>query len=239
MKKLFLIFLLLAAINLTAQEAKIKYNQNYDKYWIHFGFTVGLNTMDFIIQNSAEFLDPNVINQIYSIENHRTLGFQLGPIINLRISEHMDFRFLITFSFGQRNLQYLITDTTQTQLVLSKKIMDIPSTFMEFPLLLKYKGDRLNNIRPYVITGIAPKYDLATRKKIKEEEKPKIKLKQFDYYYTAGAGMDFYLPYFKLSVEFKFDLGFKNVMVPDDTQYTKAIDKLRSKSFMLSFHFEG
>jgi hypothetical protein len=234
MKKLFLIFLLLSTINLTAQDAKIKYNQNYDKYWVHFGFTVGLNTMDFIIQNSADFYNPNVINYVYSIENHRTLGFQLGPIINLRLSEHLDFRFLITFSFGQRNLQYLIADTSKTQLILSKRIMEINSTYMEFPLLLKYKGDRLNNISPYVITGIAPKYDLAIRKKSKE-----ILFRPFDIFYTAGAGMDFYLPYFKLSVEFKFDLGFKNIMEPDTTQFTKAIDKLRSKCFMLSFHFEG
>jgi hypothetical protein len=116
--------------------------------------------------------------------------------------------------------------------------MKLASTFVEFPLLLKYKAKRINNYRPYVIAGINYKLDLASKKKIKEEEMPKIRLKQGDFAYEIGFGIDFYTTYFKFSPEIKFAVGTLNVMVPDNTQYTSSIKYLKSNIFMLSFHFE-
>ncbi len=57
-------------------------------------------------------------------------------------------------------------------IILTHIIEDVPdgvrveSSFLEFPLLLKYKGDRLNNVRPYVIGGLNYRYDLAGSKGI-------------------------------------------------------------------------
>ena len=150
----------------------------------------------------------------------QSVGFQLGPISNLRLGEYLDLRFLIMLTFSQRDLEYYVLKDTadDNSLVFDYYKMKLSSTFIEFPLLLKYKGQRINNIRPYVIAGLNPKLDLSARKKIPEIEMPKIRLKQKDLYYEIGAGMDFYTTYFKFSTELKFSAGLLNVMQPDDTQ---------------------
>ncbi len=236
MKNLLLIIFLMSSLPVLGQREQLKNLPNYNRKRVHFGFTIGLNTMDFDIQKSANFLDNN---EIYAIENQRQIGFHIGPVSSFRINDYLNFRALITLSFGQRDLNYWrLKDTLSPADGLSLHTMKIASTFLEFPLLLKYKAVRINNFAPYVIGGFNPKIDLAARKKIKPEEMPKIRLSNFDPAYELGFGIDFYLEYFRLSAEIKYSAGFKNVLVPDDTNYSSSIDKLSSRMIMFSLHFE-
>ena len=138
--------------------------------------------------------------------------------------------------FGQRNISYVLKSKKDTAYYTHE--MKIESIFLDFPLLLKYKAARLNNYRPYLIGGASVRYDLASQKKIKEEEKPKIRLNPLDFYYELGFGIDFYLPYFKLSTELKLAVGLMNVLNRDNTEFTSSIGKMNSKLILLSFHFE-
>ncbi len=53
-----------------------------------------------------------------------------------------------------------------------------------------------------------------------------------------GFGMDFYLEYFKFSPQIKLSKGILNLISADETVYTKSIQQLNSKGWMLSFTFE-
>lgn len=224
------------ATMLNAQERKVKNLTGYDRKPVHFGFTLGLNTMDFLIYPNNRL---NASPLIYSVENQKMPGFNLGPIANFRLGRYFDFRTLIVLSFGQRNLQYRISeDAAGSGSLLAIEEMQIESTFLELPMLIKYKASRLNNFRPYLIAGGNPKIDLAARKEIKDEDMPQIRLQNYDIYYEVGIGADFYLPYFKFSAEIKYSQGLLNVMKPDETPYTKILDKIHSRMIMLSFHFE-
>ena len=116
------------------------------------------------------------------------------------------------------------------------------SSVLEFPLLLKLKGDRLNNGRPYIIGGLNYRYDLSGKKEVDEAKPIFIRLKRPDLYYEMGAGLDFYLTYFKLSVEVKMSNGLSNVIVkdaaPEHTELYTAIAKMKSQIWVLSFPFE-
>jgi hypothetical protein len=159
---------------------------------------------------------------------------------NLRINDYFHLRLLVDLSFGQRDLKYwMVKDTSAANPVITTHVMKISSAYIEFPLLLKYKSMRLNNFSPYLIGGINPKIDLAAQKEIKEEEMPKIKLNRFDIAYELGSGIDFYLPYFRLSAELKYSIGLLNTPVADGTEFTGAIKQMNSKIWMISFHFEG
>ena len=210
----------------------------FDKQFVHFGFTIGFNTADFSIRNSGSFLDT--ATHIYSIENKQMPGFQIGPISNFRIADHWDLRFLVNLTFSQRNLTYYHLDRINQdgEKEYDFHVMKLPSTFIEFPVLVKFKGDRINNYRFYVIGGANAKLDLASKKKIPEVEKPRIRLAQPDYYGEIGVGVDFYLPYFKFSPEIKYSTGFTNVAVPDGSDYTNSMLYLKSNMIYLSFHFE-
>lgn len=239
-KKILIIFLILfSGIYSFSQQNKVQNLRLYDQKRLHFGFTVGINTSDFYIRNSDTFFDTAVISEVYGIENKQQPGFHLGPISNLRLGKFLDLRLLVNLTFTQRDLHYrLLKENSSGDNYFADHTMVLSSTFLEFPLLLKYKSERINNYRVYVIGGVNPKMDLATKKKIPEDKMPMIRLSQPDIYAEFGAGIDFYLPYFKFSPELKMGVGFNNMLVEDNTQYSGAMKYLKSKIIMLSFHFE-
>ena len=240
MRKFTTLLLLFCTLNGFAQKQQVQNLPQLDKKKLHFGFTVGTNLMDFTIDKADNFFDESEFNQIYAIENVPNAGFHLGPVSNLRINDNFHLRLLIDLSFGQRNLTYWhVEDTTSANPNLSKHLMKLSSTYIEFPLLLKYKSMRLNNISPYLLAGMNPKIDLAAQKKINDNEIPKIRLNRYDLAYELGFGIDFYLPYFRFSTELKYSVGLFNAVVPDGTQYTDAIKRMNSRMWMISFHFEG
>lgn len=205
----------------------------YDQQKMHFGMALGLNNMDFTIHNSVDFF---MIDSIYSIENRRNVGFNINIVSNYNLFPNFSIRCLPGLDFGQRNLEYEVFSNDS---VFSKVDMIIESTFLDIPLLFKYKSDRVNNFRAYIVGGGAFRYDLAARKFIKPEEQPKIRLKKSDWYYEVGFGTDFFLEYFKFALEIKYCVGIRDMTVHDSSQFTRAIDKMNSKLLIISLLFEG
>jgi hypothetical protein len=189
--------------------------------------------MDFKITPSQKFYQINGLYPEVSVLNP---GINIQIISDLRPANHLDIRFLPGVSFGQRVIRFYKNG------VLVNDQQRLESSFLEFPLLLKYKGERLNNVRPYVIGGFNFRYDLAGKKEFDEAKPIYIRIKRPDLYYEMGAGLDFYLTYFKLSIELKMSDGFGNVLVkeaaPGHPEYYNAIEKMKSQIWILAFHFE-
>jgi len=221
-------------INLSGQRQKPKNESWYDEKLLHFGFSLGFNMMDFNITSSKDYLEAESFYPEVSLLNP---GINIQIVTDLRPAKYLDIRFLPGVSFGQRNVRYYENE------VLVNEQQRLESSFLEFPLLLKYKGDRLNNVRPYLIAGPNFRYDLAGKKEYDDEKPVYLRLKRPDLYIEAGAGLDFYLTYFKLSVELKMSNGIRNILVdeaapiPNDV-FRNAIEKMRSQIWVLAFHFE-
>jgi hypothetical protein len=215
------------------QKQKPKNESWYDEKLLHFGFSLGFNAMDFDITPSQSFLDSTSIYPEVSILNP---GINIQIVTNLRPGKYFDIRFLPGVSFGQRTVRYYVN---QVPYPVPQRV---ESSFLEFPLLLKYKGARLNNVRPYVIGGFNYRYDLAGKKEYDDEKPVYIRLKRPDLYYELGAGLDFYLTYFKLSIELKMSNGIRDVLIkepaPGHSEYYNAIEKMKSQIWVLAFHFE-
>jgi hypothetical protein len=215
------------------QKQKPKNESWYDDKLLHFGFSLGFNTMDFNITPSQAFLDSTSIYPEVSILNP---GINIQIVSNLRPSRYLDIRFLPGVSFGQRVIRYYKDG------VIYNDDQRLESSFLEFPLLLKFKGERMNNVRPYVIGGLNFRYDLAGKKEFDDERPVYIRVKRPDLYYEFGTGIDFYLSYFKLSVELKMSNGIRDVLVregaPGHSEFYNAIEKMKSQIWVLSFHFE-
>lgn len=237
MRKRLLNIILILLFVLPHAEAQISKPLNlpkYDQIPLHFGMALGLNTMDFTIHNSALFL-TSAIDSIYSIENVPRFGFNINTVSNFNFYKNCALRFLPGLNFGQRDMYYWVRRDS----VFFQHVMKIESTYLDFPLLFMYKGKRINNFRPYLIGGGSFKLDLASQRKVWEEEKPKITLTRTSWYYEVGFGTDFFLEYFKFGLELKYVVGVNNVLRPDPTQYSRAIERMNSKMIMLSFLFEG
>lgn len=233
-RRLIILLLLLTPILLSAQKAKPKNDSNYDERMLHFGFSMGLNTMDFNIKLSDEAIANKTTVETVSLKP----GINIQIVTDFRPSTYLDVRFLPGVSFGQRNVSFY--DSTGT--AWGEEPQKLESSFLEFPLSLKYKGMRLNNSRPYIIGGINFRYDLAGKKEYDDQQEIYLRLNRADLYYEAGAGIDIYLPYFKLTIEAKMSNGLRDILVhepaPGYPQYANAIKSMRSQIWVLSFHFE-
>ena len=232
-KRILILLILLIPLAASAQKAKPKNDSNYDERLLHFGFSMGLNTMDFNVK-----MNPSDTNNWTAEVVSLKPGINIQIVTDYRPTTYLDIRFLPGVSFGQRNLNFYDEDG-----VLVNDKQQLKSSFLEFPLLVKAKGMRLNNSRPYLIGGVNFRYDLAAKKEYDEDSDVYIRLRKADLYYEVGAGIDFYLPYFKLTIEAKMSNGLRDVLVHDEPhpyhpQYVNSIESLKSQMWVLSFHFE-
>ncbi len=254
MKKVLIsIIFLIVACSVFAQKQKINYLTTFDDKLFHFGFTIGMNTLDFNVVNynpigENEDFRPYVDGAGNIIVNYDDLirsdvatlvpGFTVGIITSMRLSKDFNLRFLPGLSFGERQLTFNVPVIDINEYDESLSFFTIRSTFLDFPLLIKYKARRINNDRPYVIFGGAYRHDIS-----RTAQEDLIKLKNGGFYAEVGGGWDHYFAFFRFSIEAKFSFGLNNQLgdLPAPTQrlyYAQSIKDLRSKIFTLSFHFE-
>lgn len=218
--------------NAAAQRNTVESLPKYDKQVIHFGFMLGLNKTDFVVKRIGEF---NHLDSLYVVEVVPTSGFNLGIVSNLRLAENFDLRFVPDLAFSERDLVYTFYVNNSLQSITTKKI---ESTFLEFPLELKFKSNRVGNYRVYFLTGVKYSIDMVSQAKVQSKDKDFVRLRKNDYGYTIGAGFDFYMQLFKLSIEAKMYHGFQNLLVTDSKIFSSSLNSLRSKIFLISLTFE-
>jgi hypothetical protein len=249
--KKFLLLLAFYPVLVSAQKEKVKNDPYHDDKWLHFGFSLGVNTMDFGIKSSQMAVDSGIYTEVSTLRP----GFHVHALSNLRLAKNFDLRFTPGIAFGGvREINYVLTKKNSTLINPADNPVRIESNFLEFPLLFKYKSERLNNFRPFLIGGLNTRLDLAATKKTwgrSKKENNLVLLKPFDLYYEFGGGMDFYLQYFKFGIEFTYSVGMTNVLrtsitrhgetivpPPEDAIFTNAIKRLNSRMFMVTLHFE-
>lgn len=269
-KALFAIGVMLCMIPqvLVAQTQKPKNLIMYDTEPYHFGFILAINQMSysfdfvkdyqFIPHPSFEYPDhmdphftPEATYYMLSIEPIYQPGFTVGVVGNLRLGKYFDLRLIPSLSFGTRTIKYYMyreADFLPEELKLIEEQKSIFSTFIEFPLHVKYKSKRLNNVAAYVIAGGNFKIDLASQKKWDIDiQSPQgqqmtvtnnIRVKKIDVAAEIGAGFDFYTSYFKFGIEAKMSFGLLNVLDSQNLIYDSSIENLQNRTFQISLTFE-
>ncbi|MBL7934954.1 MAG: outer membrane beta-barrel protein [Bacteroidia bacterium] len=214
---------------------------------VHFGFSLAYNRTDFrihTVKNSA-FPDTLIGDVRYGIKTIYTKsdpGFALGIISDFRLHDYLRVRFTPNISFASRSLDYTLQNANRDSTKLYKK--SVESTFIILPLELKLQSKRLDNFGAYVIFGGGYTLDLVSKKKGQavggaNQLDDAVLLKRDDYFYSGGAGVDFYLQYFKLGLEVKMIQGTKNLLQKNNNIFTNSIDKVNSKMVIFSVTFEG
>lgn len=215
--------------------------QNYRKFdrkFIHFGFMLGVNTTDLSTQYK-----PNMLAEydMYSITNKSQPGFQLGLISSMKLGTPLlRLRFIPSLSFQERILNYTFYAEDDPDKEFDEYEERIGSTNLDFPLLLKFRTARYNNFAAYIVAGAQYTLDLQSKEKNAQKySDPFIKLYRDDFQAQVGAGVDFFLPFFKFGIELKLSHGFKNALIQDNTRLSKPIDKLYNRVWWISLTFEG
>jgi hypothetical protein len=254
--KFLLLFVVLCfAGRVFSQSRQVPNKPEYDMAPYHFGFLLGINEMFFTIKTFPGYQDKTYFNNdthqwlpdqnsdsahLFSMEATPTFGFVIGIVGNLRLGEYFDLRFTPSLTFGERNLDYSIQnyyDSPEPQMLYVTK--NIQSTFVEFPLWVRFKGKRIQNMRPYILAGGKWALDLASNQKKKADNSSAyVFINRKDFYALGGVGFDFYTAYFKFGTEFTMSYGLFDILKRDNTIYTDAVDKMSSRIFQISFTFE-
>lgn len=233
---IIILILLLSANLLHAQEKRPRNLPAFDYKKLHWGFTVGLNSMDYSIRRSPVEAVPGYLHA--DVIGFQPSGFQVNIVSDLRLSDYWNLRFLPGINLGSRQFVYFDPVTWEVD-----RRMTLGSSFLDFPLLLKYRSERVNNYRPYVVGGLSYRIDMSARGEYDATENYRILVRQSDVCLEVGFGIDQYLQYFKYSTELKLAMGLRNMMVtdypfPGEEYYANSILGLRSFLVMLNFHFE-
>ena len=208
---------------------------NFDLRRFHFGFLLSYNVSDLVVK-----LDPEAPfrDSLLVLDHLRQPGFNLGIVASLNMTDNMSLRFLPTLSFQERQLQYLFRTSTGRYVGYTKPV---ESTYLEFPLLVKLRSDRINNFAVYLLGGGKFGIDMASQKDVNQalDDEIVIKLQKYDYAAEVGGGFDFFLPYFKFGIELKTAFGLTNALINDETRFSRPLESLRTRAFVLTFTFEG
>ena len=224
MKNLFLfIFLSIITLSLFAQKPKVNNLQRFDNKLIHFGFSLGINSANFSLHRKPYDL---ATDSLANIDVDGQSGFNLGIITDLHLNQYFDLRFIPTLVFAQRTLNYNFNGSSGRYY---KNEQIIESTYLDFPVLLKYRSARLNNFAAYFIAGGKYSIDLASNEDVDNKDIPEsiVKLKKNTTAIEVGIGTDFFLPYFKFAIELKMSYGLARCI--DKRQY--RVIKSGGKSF--------
>lgn len=223
------------SLELSAQAPKVKNLQRFDTRRIHFGFSLGINNGGFALHRKPF---SQMADSLASIDVNNQGGFNLGIVSDLHLHRLFNIRFVPTLVFGQRNVNYNFINLKGETVTIENAI---ESTYLDFPLLFKYRSERLNNFAAYFIFGAKYSIDLASNEDVKNEDIPEsiIKLKRNTTSAEVGIGTDFFLPYFKFAIELKMSYGLQDALIKDNTELSDPLEKIVPKMFLLSFLFEG
>ncbi|MBR9860912.1 PorT family protein [bacterium] len=217
--------LLLLTISASAQE----HNPLYDNKPVRFGFAItGIQAkMKFTTSESFALSDT-----LQYIEPISFPGIGLGGLANIRLSKYFDLRAMINLQLVQRNLDYHFKG--EDNVVTAK----IESTYMEFPLLLKYKSKRHKNWRLYVIGGLSYRYDfISDIETERSNSRPIVALYPNTFGYEIGFGFSYYHNFAKISPEFRLSNALGNHLVPDQYIFASSLQKLLPKLLQFSIVF--
>jgi len=197
----------------------------------YFGITLGYNTSRFKPFRSSDFIRNDSIMGVESVSGP---GFNLGIVTNIKIGNYFDFRFLPTLSFGERNIEY-----NNTRGEIPRSIRRVESVFVEMPFHMRYKSVPFNDIRLFVIAGVKYSFDVASDSRSRQAEEL-VKIAPSDFHVEYGAGIQFFFPFFIFSPEFKISHGLGNTLIINpNLEESNVLEKLLSRTFTISLHFEG
>ena len=224
-------------------QANTYYNLiGYDQKPLHFGFVLGSDYTFYQNTLSKTFLSPSY--SVYSIDYKAKPGFYIGPLVNFRLNKFFDFRLMTILLFNNTEFTFITKDQNPNngKTIWKNNIFELSNIYITFPILLKLKARRKANLRPFLVAGLEPSINLTPLSKISDSKDSKWYQEKYNIYLSAGFGVDFYLDYFKFSVEIKYTKGLRNEIDPNyhknKTILESSLEAMKSSILWITFSFE-
>lgn len=242
MKKIVVLILLVISSSSIAQKANRLFGkdpiinlENFQQQRLYFGFYLGFNSYDFKI-------DYKTVSE--DIQTKKNTGFNVGLVADLRLHEYVNLRFEPGLYYTKRDLQYPESYFPSTPNN-SDKLREVNSTYIHFPLLLKFSSLRTGNVRPYLLGGVSATLNLSSNaKSIDDNYEDRFRVKSWTTNYELGFGIDIYSEYFIFSPSIRGVFGLNDELIQDTNMppgetspWTGNIDSLKSRAVLINFTF--
>ena len=241
MKKIVVLLILTLTIKGHAQFARSMFSkdpvinlENFQKQKVYFGFYLGFNSYDFK-------MDYKTVGEDILIK--KSTGFNVGLVADLKLQEYVSLRFEPGLYYTSRELKYPDSYFSATTPTPSDKLREVNSTYLHFPLLLKFLALRTGNIRPYLLGGVSATLNLSSNSKSKEDNSDgdkKFRVKPWTQNYTLGFGLDLYFEYFKFSPSIRGVFGLEDELIRDNdplSPWTTNIESMKTRAILINFTF--
>ena len=219
----------LCAVPARAQGYKYtrKHLERYDDKIIHYGFFFAAPVSRFSVGYSPAFLTADSAYRIYSPNRP---NFRVGFVMNTFLQDHFDLRVAPSVSLLTREVVYDYPGGTS-------KTESRESTWLDIPVLLKYKSERRNNSRMYLLAGGAFSIETNVRKK-ENQGLSRLSTGTMDLAVEYGIGFEQFFEYFKFAPELRFSHGLINLYNPGTNAASVGIRRLTTHSVTLYLNFE-
>lgn len=201
--------------------------ENFDKQRVHWGYFLGFNSYGF----KFDYINPQEVDVI----EKSTTGFNVGLVGNLRLFEYLDLRFEPGLYYTQRNLTFPGFDNA------FDAERQVKSTYLHFPLLLKFSSKRTGNVRPYLVGGVSRTMNLSSNHNVMDDNmQGRFRMKRWTNNYELGFGIDMYFEYFKFSPSIRGVFGLDDELIRDNdpnSPYTGNIKGMTSRAVLINFTF--
>lgn len=219
-----------------------------DNTTFHYGYSIGFGVFDYRITNIQYQGDFGFLAEPVNFST----ALRLGVIGEWNVTNYVSFRTVPGLYFGKRTITFKRAEIE----VEGRNPLDeqgyphtidaeIKSVYADIPLLIKYRGERINNYNFYLLAGASYHMDLTPHEELEPNDNILIRTKRHDIALEFGGGMDFYLRYFKLGAELRISIGLLDLLnhdlvedMPNYHIYTQTIGSMKSTLVTLSFNFE-
>lgn len=219
--------------SLSANAQKYTYKRIYDEFYdekpVHFGFLLGFGSSRFRVHHASSYVNPN--DPTLTIVSPENVSFSVGGIANFTLNRFFDIKSGINIALYGRGVDYTLKSGTVQQELRE-------STWLEIPILLKYKSLRRGNSRMFVDAGFKFGFESNVRKNALATTR--LNANTSDISVEYGIGFEQFFKYFKFTPELRFSHGLTNLYVPpsDPNSYANDIQKLYAHSVTLYLMFE-
>jgi hypothetical protein len=224
-----MLLLLIAAQDCMAQGLgyRRKHLEYYDDKPIHYGILFAVPFTRFNIKHNNDFLSKD---SAFVIQSPNRASFRFGFIVNAFLTDHFDLRTTPSVSLYERQVKFSYPGGID-------KLEKRESTWIEVPLLLKYKSLRRVNSRMYMLAGVT----LGIETNVKRSRgggAGKLDTKSSDFSIDYGVGYEQFFEFFKFAPELRFSHGLTNMFKPAKNSIGTGIDRLSTHTVTLYLNFE-
>ncbi len=229
-------FIFIAGFSHNSLAQKYEYKRIYDEFYddkpVHFGFLFGFGASRFNVYHSKNFGSGSATDSAVTIVSPENFAFQVGGLVNFKLTDRFDFKTGMNIALYGREVDYRFNNSPDFPPELRE------STWLEIPLLLKYKSQRRQNSRMFLDAGFKIGIEANVRKNAASTRR--LDTRTADLSFEYGVGFEQFFKYFKFTPELRFSHGITNMFISptNNNPYARDIQRLNAHTVTLYLMFE-